>query len=350
MRDKENDPQLSRADRRFAVRMGRAIARNPRVTRITSLTSMEQVLSQEDDFKFFQEEFKSRNSALSYETVVLQYFLALKSLGHSETFLRDIYRYTYQEGFDKEPEEMSDVSPEKHTLVARTLASLESIVLKKKKVFTDEDTAFIFDMIKEEVDIPIIDLIKEKRRSDLENCDLLRMQVNFLEDQKRQQAKEEKAKKREVQKNKQSKPQAQAEKVEVIVEPENIGESSVFKAEPFLRGWDVFWDRRDFSQDRHHWVPLPTSSKGEATEALRKLGQGQISIPPGNILSAVEFYLRKDVIERALSARLKYVPDEVKDWIKITRRRDRVYLLIPKDQPHQAVFFADGRDVVYRSL
>lgn len=66
------------------------------------------------------------------------------------------------------------------------------------------------------------------------------------------------------------------------------------------------------------------------------------------MISSVEFHLRRDVYQRALAARNKYGPEGIRDWVKIKRGRDRIFLNTTSGG--EAVVFVAGRDIVYRGL
>ena len=62
--------------------------------------------------------------------------------------------------------------------------------------------------------------------------------------------------------------------------------------------------------------------------------------------------ITKDIIQKALAARLRYVPDGLKDWARIKRGKDRIALqeIVTGEGQRRIVFFIEGRDQVYRGL
>ena len=182
-----------------------------------------------------------------------------------------------------------------------------------------------------------------------ERVDLLGMQVAMLHEEKRKTRRLNK-KESERLRREAKKPVIEQFGLEEIHQSTSLTDPQVMFDVPFLPEWNVYWTTRFFSSTQNHLVNLDGSSRSTVLEEVKKLGQGQISIRPQSILSALEFHLRKDVVQRALSMRNKYGPDGIKDWVKIKRGSDRIFLLVSEGVENQLVFFAAGRDVVYRGI
>jgi hypothetical protein len=104
--------------------------------------------------------------------------------------------------------------------------------------------------------------------------------------------------------------------------------------------------------DDDNLVAINTDTKQHAVDSISKLVQGYASIKPISVANALEFYTRQDVIQKALAARLRYVPDELKEWARIKRGKDRIALQeqADKENNRRIIFFVEGRDQVYRNL
>lgn len=208
------------------------------------------------------------------------------------------------------------------------------------KIVVDEDANEMVALIKDEI-IPLKDIYEEVLRSRGEKIELVELQIEWLEGQ--QEAKE-------------------LLPTQPVGQPVQIAEQSLESAEslplevktvrseyPFL-GWRLFWTRNHWSSDDNHLIPISTNSREDTLKSLTDVARGEISIKPISVLRALEFYLQKDVIQKALATRNKYGPEGIRDWAKIKRGRDRIFFLIPQADKHQAIFFAAGRDVVYRGV
>lgn len=194
--------------------------------------------------------------------------------------------------------------------------------------------------------IPLKDLFLEGIRSRHEINQLLRMQIEYLKDQKKQAKIEARQKLRvspqllpEISKL----PLDSIEEEKVEVSPQVPAEET----QPFvLSGWDLFWTARHWSTEPNHLIQIPTSSRNDALEVFEPISRGEITIKPGSIIRALEMHMSKDIIQQALATRLKYGPEERRGWIKIKRGGVRILLSVPGN--HQAIFFAGNRDNIYR--
>lgn len=205
------------------------------------------------------------------------------------------------------------------------------------RLMVDEDSKELEQAITELTDIPIKDIFEEILRSRAEKIALIRLQIEWLETHQEATA--------DLQ-------PAQSDLAEKLpIEPPNPVAIPIIQDTETafsLSGWELFWTKNRWSANPNHFVPIPTTSRSNTLESLASVARGEISIKPSSILDALEFHLRKDIIQRALATKNKYGPEGIKDWVKIKRGKDRIFFL-PFDQ-NQAVFFAIGRDKAYRDI
>lgn len=132
----------------------------------------------------------------------------------------------------------------------------------------------------------------------------------------------------------------------VVVKDNNIKvEDETFS----LHGRELFWTTAYFSPNPNHLIKLPTVSRRDALTALAEVSYGQISVKASSVLNSIEFYLQKNIIQKALAARAMYGPEGIRDWVKIKRGRDRIFIL-PDEEDGRIIFFAEGRDDVYSGI
>lgn len=205
----------------------------------------------------------------------------------------------------------------------------------ENRVFVDEDAEDMKNLMQDE-SIPLQDILKETIRSQSEKIELIKLQIEWLE---AQQGVDDLTSTQPIEQPTQTKEQSTV-----------TSEIQAPALQYALSGWNLYWTRNYWSSDTNHLIPIPTTSREDTLESLTDVARGEISIKPGSVLRALEFHLQKDILQRALAARNKYGPEGVKDWVKIKRGRDRIFFLMPQADQHQAIFFAAGRDVVYRGI
>lgn len=228
-------------------------------------------------------------------------------------------------------------------------------MLQRKKFHDPDETEVISSLIKDD-NISGGDILNEIARARWESIGLIRMQIDWLKKRKALSAKKEKAANKKTDNVVGINTERKAE--EVISSPalQNVPEKlpevrtdlDQEVKEPFsLRDWNLFITENSWSSDPNHLINIPTNSRQDALDMVTKLTQRKVSIKPNSILSALEFYLRKDVMQKALATKIKY---ELDKWIKLKRAGYRILLLVPDPDEKQAIFFVEARGTVYKSL
>lgn len=306
---------------------------------VSSLTPLGAVLEQEDNRATLEKELNRYRSALTLDRNTLHFIRLHFQAGLSEDYLRnifiDVFSRRKREIAINEVVNINSLSKDRGLII-----NLFGSIIRAQVIYRDEDDEDILKILDEGTDIPILDLLGEKVRIQTERVDLLGMQVAFLKDEERR-AKKEKQKRARM-------ATLPADTPEEFQGPVLVETNADIKTSPFLEPWQVFWTTRFFSAEQNHLVPLECASRTSVAEEVQRLGQGQISIRPQSILSALEFHLRKDVMQRALSMRNKYGSEGIKDWVKIKRGSDRIFILISEGFKNRLIFFAAGRDIIYR--
>lgn len=339
--------RLSRSNRRKLERANKKAAITSTGFQTVRIAGFETILEHEGELGFLESQKAEYNGALTYDRNLLRVFNSLRDLGLDEESLRRMY-------FDPPgknpilPDEFNQLDMTKLNVLKR-IGSTVAVIARNKKDYRDEDDDEIDKLLTSGIDVSVIDLLRDKTFRMSENVALLSMQIDWLRERRR---KERKAKMRSTKKLQVS-TQAISEKAgeEIITEVDsevildsidNEGEKDPFYDDTLmLGGRQLFWTDRFFSIDASHLTPLNSHSRTSAIEQISQLGRGQISVKPQSIVSAVEFHLRRDVIQRALGMRNKYGPEGIRDWVKIKRGRDRIFLNMSSDD--ETVVFAAGR-------
>lgn len=350
-------------DQRIGILRSRRLINDASRKPLVTLITVNEALADEEDENILSRFFKDYSTAFTRASLNVQLLRVLNRLGVSETDLRQIglgggltspqvIQYTMLQAGQ------ASSMRENRAYLTNLLNSLSSI----KNYYTDEDDEFLTLRLQEET-TPLFDLLNEDLRIRRENAALLGMQIDWLKSRRRaakkaaRKAKEETRVEQSVPKIKPkikidespptphpaTEPPSSGQLLKTPIDPKNANF-------PNLTQWEVFWTTRPFSYHPNHLVEVPTNSMTEAASLLRRVGEGAISISTLSILASLEFHLRKDVIQRALGLRNKYAPEEIRDWVKLKRGKDRIHLFLPPDHEQTVIFFAAGRDVVYRSI
>ncbi len=322
----------------------------------SSLTPIDTVLEQESDLTFLTREQNKYRSALTVDVSAFQLLRLYSQVGFSEGYIRDAFIDIFS-GKKREVKTEEIFNLNILRLNQGLIDNFLNTIQHSRVVYRDEDDEDILRFIEEDTDIPILDLLREKVRIQGERVDLLGLQVAYLKEEERKTKKLAKKPTQKPNKGKKTKdPIRKTLEDGLILTEQNSQESTVLTDStlefdnPFLPPWKVFWTTRFFSAEPNHLVELNCGSRTAVLEDVQRLGQGQISIRPQSILSALEFHLSKDLIQRALSMKNKYGPEGIKDWVKIKRGNDRIFLFLEEELENRLVFFAAGRDIVYRGI
>lgn len=339
-------PQASRSIRRHAKWSMKAHDRDQARTPVVKPKSVSTLLDNEDDFLIYKNEL-----ALSAKLEALQrinyqiYRLTMQAGVCEETYRRSlIVEMPGQTIYDRQEVATMLVS-EIDLRRARNVAPLIQTLRAQFKRFNIRTNPSVEEaaealLLLTDRNIPLDDLMKESIRSRHETTELIRMQVNWLEDERK------KAKAQARQKPAELQVEASPDEPEIITPKIDTIKDQQEEREFILLGWDLFWTTRHWSKEPNHLIPIPTTSREAALEVFDQISRGEIMVRPSGVLKTLELHMRKDVIQQALATRMKYGPEERRGWIKIRIGRDRVLLSIPEN--HKAIFFAGNRDSIYR--
>lgn len=325
--------KLNRKERRDLQRMRKKLTEQEiPVTPFIQLQSADTLLGLETEgIAFYQQELSNFTQAIDLARTGFNYFTILMNTGVSDGTVR-----THLLNCDRE-----DYNPYEYHVAIRheadnskfmrsfsILAQLERKIQRSKRFLLEGDSELYTRMLQDKT-VRAVDIYGEITRSLEETAGLLQLEIDWLVDCER---------KRFTSHSQEDVIEDKPDKV--LVESDE---------DPFLlSNWDLYWTNRHWSMEDSQLVKIPTGSRKEAVEYTRTITLGEVMIKPGSIVRALEFYLQKDIIQRALSSRLRHVPDYIKEWIKIKRGRDRILLAVPEEG--RAIFFAGNRDVIYRNI
>jgi hypothetical protein len=309
---------------------------------LRSLTSIEEALEREDDLASISAHRRIFSESLKVDRLTLQQLSLSAEFGFPEELLRNVD--FFREGGDLMI--VPYVLNANANLASRYTANVLELLKHRIRYVDEDDVAFALE---ENPEVSFLDIYREKVRVKMENVALLQMQEDWLRERKRKERK----RKKDEQRRKTRKVKEVVGETPEITEETKSREMDVrveSSEEDFsLKQWNVSWATRNFSDAPNHLVDISTSTREIAESQIEEVGRGQISIKPMSIVSALEFHLQKNVIQRALAARNKYGPEGIRDWVKIKRGRDRIFLLVNEEQ-NGLVFFAAGRDEVYQGI
>jgi hypothetical protein len=323
--------------------------------RFTELIPMNELLDQENDLTLLESELGKYSAALGYDRIIFNLFSVYRQNNISEKFMRTSLAVYYgDKTYEDTNENLLSTLPRQ---AYQTMMTLMKSISNTRNIYFDEDHKIILQLLKEDERFPVIDLVAEKIRSETEDVQLLVAQVDHLK-KLRKQEKQRKKRTTQTQAATATPQIIPPETAPIVIPPEagplqaEIPEhlQNVPDAIFLLSNWQLYWTSNYFSTQPHHLTQIPTHERQATIAAIKAVGQKQISISIASLVRALEFYVQKDTIQRALSARNKYAPKEIRDWVKIKRGKDRIMLYIPPESPDNLIFFADGRDVIYKGL
>lgn len=292
------------------------------------LRSIDELIDEDGDISFYSIEEDYHKQSLRQLTLARRFHLIIKSTGATDDTLRYYAVHSGEEGYnhlDFFTKLAREVNIRK---LHSNYAALQSLVnqMSKGKRFIPDDVEVWSELVRDK-DIPLIDLYNEAIRSRKETLELIQLQIEWLNEHETSEITDSGYLDRE----------------------EETPDTEYVVATPFsLSDWNLSLTTRNWSSDSHHLIKIPTGSREEALEHIKSNLKGEIMIKPGSVLRALEFFLNKNVLQRAMASRLKYVPEHMRDWIKIKRGRDRILLLVPEEG--QGIFFAGNRDEIYRRI
>lgn len=327
--------------------------RKPQVELAPSAT----LLDNSDDIAMYQEELRNYKNVQHFDRLNSDMTKLLLRIGVPEKIIREpALRHLIggPEAIKTEDYFIASLyaNPIKLKAAARELHKYHQMYRQLKVRFVDQDAIFTAQYF-QQLDLPITDYLEEILRSRGETIELIKMQIDWLSTPVVESA-----------------PTPQVDlateastTAEMVIDPNadidwkfHYTPSPVMQQDqpdPTKKGyvlvdWQLHWSKIPWSKNPNHWVPITSQSRLATINELEKIARGDISVKPTSVVGALEYYMRKDVIQRALSARNKYVPEEIADWVKIKRGSDRIALFLPAED--QMVFFAANRDIAYRNL
>lgn len=210
----------------------------------------------------------------------------------------------------------------------------------RSNLVEDEDSVELARVLVDMPGVSVGEILTEVLRTETENIELIKMQIEWLGSKLLSE---------------ESAGQKISQPGQLDVEVPDFfdrtkSEKLQIAEETFpLSGWEVFWTETPWSINQNHLVAVPTSSQDTAIRSVADISRGVISIKPASVVRALEFHLGKNVLQRALAARNKYGPEGIRDWVKIKRGRDRIFMSV-SEEGRKVIFFASGRDIVYRGI
>lgn len=281
------------------------------------LHSIDTLLESNGDIDFYTQELAIHQQALKNLRLGCQYMRVLRNIGVSEESMRQNALDSLNENYDRRRLSSS----------MNVLNALGQQMDTTRRFIADD--AEVWTALVGDRSILLDDLYQEAIRSRQETVDLLGLQTEWLQQLEPEENPDQQVDESEL----------PAPGVDTLPQP----------ITPFtLEAWELYRTSRKWSFEPQHLIRIPTGSRREALEHMTSTLFGEIMIKPVSVLNALEFYLHQDILQRAMAARLKYVPEHMRDWIKIKRGRGRILLLVPEEG--RAVFFAGNRDEIYRNI
>lgn len=309
-----------------------------------TLAPQTSLLEEADDLNLYLSQLPNYEKAQEFSSRILRYYRIIRNEGLPELQCRSIILRGYS------PQETdrtkwlqalippSDLSERAAQRISKAGVSLfKGMTPGKAVLYFDEDDEELQRTLVD-TSIPTDEILKEGIRTRAETIALMRMHIAWMREHP-------------VDPNEETIMPAEQlkETPEAQVVYEVLYATPTSPAEKYsLARWQVYWTEVPWSSDPNHLVRIPTLSRAEAIQAVARIGRHHISVKPSSIVSLLESHLRKDALAHVMAARLKYVPEEIKDWAKLKRGDDRIPLLILA--PETAIFFVGGRDIIYRSL
>lgn len=328
-------------------------------------TELNTLLDFENDLSLYQRELKLARKLETHSRLMLESLGLYMKAGVSEETYRQhlIVSIPGQQLYDRYAVEVRLVSEADPARIVQIIHRVKAIDAENRRL--NIKTPYTREAVDEAIllltdpNIPLEDLLKDNLRVRHESSELLRMHVQWLENEEREERRlrqlNRKAEQAIIQQSrkpiKEENPLVINAIEEVAEEPVKLIEEIALvtpESKPFnLKGWELFWTSSHWSRNPHHFISIPTDSRERSVDVFKEIARGEIMIDPSSVIRALEFHLSKDIIQRALATRLHYGPEDRRDWIKIKRGRGRILLLIPEKEKERAIFFAGNRDDIY---
>lgn len=361
MSGKERLPRQKRLTENQLVRLaGRAGEQTTallqrKTAQAAELTHQETILENENDLQMLQRNEREYIDAVTLNQAYLTMMKMAKSWGDSDEEVSGIY-WIFKKGEKIEREDFEAAARDyslgqnrQNAERGRLFDSQLSILKRIHRFYKDDYDQIIMQLIEDDPTSPVIDLVAEEVRSQRETLGLLRLQINYLRDQRRKELKERKARDRQ----KSGAKENLVDQVETLRPTIEISKEDILEIEePFgLSGWQVFWTDTKFSDNPNHLIEMPTDSREAFLLRLEEINTGNraFQIKTGSVANCVEMWGIPEFRQRAQTSRFSWGPSYVQDWAKLVRGPVRI-MMNSNEEAKRLIFFAANRDTVYRGV
>lgn len=335
--DNERSKGLGRQDQRLfsSGKFGLAKLAEPQIIDVQTTGTL---LSISADLSICEQELAKYDRIVPNTEISVKLYRFYRSIGATEEGVRRVYLATNpdQEELNLKAEQLSTG----RSLDQRKWASSQ-VIFKRLTRGMDPGVFYKFDdlpewyRLLEDRTIPLDDILLEGVRVRTEERELLKVEVDWL--RKRVETEDI--------------VEIEEDVVEVessdVLEAGEVPEVSIDK-DFILNNWELYWTSKHWSQEDKYLTRIPTPNRRNTLKNIKPVLRGEVMIKPWSVLTALECYLSRDILQRAMAARLRHVPENIREWIKIKRGNDRILLAVPEEGT--AVFFAGNRDDIYRNL
>lgn len=350
------DYGFNRRDRRALEKASRRI-KNVKLPQFDKLLPEGQILTQEDDLPFLKTELQQYTRAQSNTLTKIRLYDQFRRSRITDATCKKIIIKPVLD-IPVVREMIKEIVTKDKGLMSLMMDTGRMMNNPRNKIFFDPDEEILIDSLIGDDNISGKDILIEVMRARRESIGLMKMQIDWLKERQVLASRKTRIAKKtdihiEIDTGRETEEELFLAPLQNVLEelPEVSTDLDQEVKEQFLlENWDLFITESLWSSNPNHLTSIPTNSRQETLDAVTALTRGKVSVKPNSILNALEFHLRKDVVQKALATRLKYGPDGIRDWVKIKRGRDRIFFLIPNSDEAKAIFFVEGRDVIYRSI
>lgn len=346
---------LNRGQRRRLERVARK--QDKTLHPVVGLMPESKILEREDDLSLLKIEVEQYKLAQSYTSDQIRIYKSFLSIGITEaTCKKSIIAVDFVDMEEFAEVLLSEIKSKDQGLIRHILKTAGWILNPRREIIYDPDEDDLISQLAADDKIKGLEILEEVKRARNNSIELMEMQIDWLKQKQAPQPKE----KEEIKKTDNVEKTNQLPKVEEELSPvvfQNISEKlpetqtnlkqEEIEQEFLLKGWELLFSESTRVSDTRDLINVPTNSRQDTLDAVAKLTRRIVSVKPNTILRALEFYLKKDVIQKALASRIKHAKDK---WIKITRGGYRILLLIPDPDKERAIFFVDARSSSYEHL
>ncbi len=317
----------------------------------------DQLLTEENELSVWSNTLSQYQIIGRFTQMKLQIGILMNTAGVSPDMMRKWYGYSDIGLSFSDFQQIVGLIAARSTKDVYQFESLKDSIRRFKTAYSNEDYEELWQLMRDP-EIHPLDIVKESYRHTKAMIDLTSMHVRWLREVEKRQKSEAKKnntlnKSKKVNIHQGSPDLGVVDSQDHDLKPKNEGMEVVKDSQiPFLEGVELFWTTKQWDAGENYLVSIDTSDRSRTVDSVADLVRGFASIKPVSVANALEFYTRKDIIQKALAARLRYVPDGLKDWARIKRGKDRIALqeIVTGEGQRRIVFFIEGRDQVYRGL